>query len=79
MPALKQWCRAGQLERYLTTHIPRCIYGSNNMDGAGVLVFECALQQGYTHPRDPEGLSLQQVTCVLEFMARFHAIGGSLE
>jgi len=78
LPALKQWCRAGQLERYLATHIPRCIYGSNNMDGAGVLVFECALQQGYTHPRDPEGLSLQQVTCVLEFMARFHAIGSAL-
>jgi hypothetical protein len=53
------------------------VYGSNNIDGAGVLVFECALQMGFIHPVDPEGLSLQQVLSVINLMAKFHAIGSA--
>jgi len=78
LPLLRQSCLNTKLENLLSTHIPQCIYGSNNMDGAGVLVFECALQQGFIHPMDPEGLSLEQVFCVIDFMANFHAIGSSL-
>jgi len=78
LPCLRQSCINTKLEKLLSSHIPQCIYGSNNMDGAGVLVFECALKQGFLHPVDPEGLSLEQVTCVINFMAKFHAIGSSL-
>jgi len=78
LPCLRQSCLNTKLEKLLSSHIPQCIYGSNNMDGAGVLVFECALEQGFLHPVDPEGLSLEQVLCVINFMAKFHAIGSSL-
>jgi len=78
LPCLKQFCKNTKLERLLSIHIPQCIYGSNNMDGAGVLVFECALEQGFLHPVDPQGLSLEQVLCVVNFMAKFHAIGSAL-
>lgn len=78
LPCLKQFCSDTVLKTFLSTNIPQCVYGSNNMDGAGVLVFECALQQGYLHPVDPEGLSLDQVICAVNFMARFHAIGSAL-
>jgi len=78
LPCLKQSCLDSKLDKLFSRHIPQCIYGSNNMDGAGVLVFECALQQGFLHPVDPEGLSLEQVLCVINFMAKFHAIGSAL-
>jgi len=78
LPCLRQSCLNTKLEKLLSSHIPQCIYGSNNMDGAGVLVFECALEQGFLHPVDPEGLSLEQVLCVINFMAKFHAIGSAL-
>jgi len=78
LPCLKQSCLNTKLQKLLSSHIPQCIYGSNNMDGAGVLVFECALEQGFLHPVDPEGLSLEQVMCVINFMAKFHAIGSSV-
>lgn len=78
LPCLKQSCLNTKLQKLLSNHIPQCIYGSNNMDGAGVLVFECALEQGFLHPIDPEGLSLEQVMCVINFMAKFHAIGSSV-
>eukprot|EP00092_Neocalanus_flemingeri_P050059 GFUD01057739.1.p1 GENE.GFUD01057739.1~~GFUD01057739.1.p1 ORF type:complete len:517 (-),score=103.95 GFUD01057739.1:128-1678(-) len=78
LPFLKQSCLNNKLERLLSSHIPQCIYGSNNMDGAGVLVFECALEQGFLHPVNPQGLSLEQVLCVINFMAKFHAIGSAL-
>merc|ERR1712002_1296407 len=79
LPCLRNTCQGlGHLERLFSRAIPQCIYGSNNMDGAGVLVFECALQQGFVHPVDPEGLSLEQVLCVINFMAKFHAIGSAL-
>ena len=45
LPCLRQFCSEPQLQHLLATNIPQCVYGSNNMDGAGVLVFECALQQ----------------------------------
>jgi len=77
-PRLRQSCLDTKLHKLLSTRIPQCIYASNNMDGAGVLVFECALQQGFSHPVDPEGLSLEQVFSVIDFMANFHAIGSSL-
>jgi len=78
LPCLRQFCSDSMLKTFLSTNIPQCIYGSNNTDGAGVLVFECALQQGYSHPLDPEGLSLDQVLCAVSFMAKFHAIGSAL-
>lgn len=78
LPALRQFCQGdASLERLFSRAIPQCVYGSNNMDGAGVLVFECALQQGFIHPVDPEGLSLEQVFAVVSLMARFHAIGSA--
>jgi len=66
-----------ELERLFSRAVPQCIYASNNIDGAGVLVFECALQQGFIHPADPEGLSLDQLCCVIKVMAKFHAIGSA--
>ena len=78
LPCLRQFCEDDTLKTFLSTNIPQCIYGSNNLDGAGVLVFECALQQGYLHPVDPEGLSLEQVLCAVNVMAKFHAIGSAL-
>jgi len=78
LPCMRQFCLDSPLHSFLSSNIPQCIYGSNNTDGAGVLVFECALQQGYSHPVDPEGLSLEQVLCAVNFMAKFHAIGSAL-
>ena len=80
LPSLKRFCSESEsdLQNLIVSNIPNCIYASNNMDGAGVLVFECALQQGYSHPIDPEGLSLEQVLCVINFMAKFHAIGSAI-
>jgi len=76
LPCLRLACQGKtNLERFFSRTIPQCIYGSNNLDGAGVLVFECALQQGFVHPADPKGLSLQQLCCVVKLMAKFHAIG----
>ena len=56
LPCLRQFCSEPQLQHLLATNIPQCVYGSNNMDGAGVLVFECALQQVL--------LSAQLVGCI---------------
>jgi len=79
LPCLRQSCGdTSDLAQLISSHIPQCIYGSNNMDGAGVLVFDCAQEQGFLHPVDPEGLSLDQVLCVVNFMAKFHAIGSAL-
>jgi len=64
-----------KLQKIFSDSIPQCIYGSNNMDGAGVLVFDCALQEVFVHPSDPKGLSLDQLCCVVKLMAKFHAIG----
>ena len=76
LPTLRQTCQGQKsLELLFSRAIPQCVYGSNNMDGAGVLVFECALQQGFIHPKDPEGLSLEQLLSVVSLMAKFHAIG----
>lgn len=66
------------LEMLMFDSVPTCIYGSNDGNGAGVLVFECAQEKGYLHPVDPEGLSLAQVQCTVKFMAKFHAIGSAL-
>jgi len=74
----RQSCQDEFLAQLISKNIPQCIYGSNNMDGAGVLVFECAQEKGFLHPIDPEGLSLDQVLCIVTFMAKFHAIGSAL-
>jgi len=78
LPCMRQSCLGSDLSQLISSNIPQCIYGSNNMDGAGVLVFECAQEQGFLHPVDPEGLSLAQVLCVVTFMAKFHALGSAL-
>ena len=78
LPMLRQTFEGlPSLERFFSRTIPSCVYGSNNMDGAGVLVFECALQQGFLHPADPKGLSLEQLHTVITNMAKFHAIGST--
>lgn len=78
LPCMRQSCQGTILAKLISSNIPQCIYGSNNMDGAGVLVFECAQEQGFLHPVDPEGLSLDQVLSVVTFMAKFHALGSAL-
>lgn len=78
LPCLRQSCQDEALSHLISKNIPQCIYGSNNMDRAGVLVFECAQEKGFLHPIDPEGLSLDQVMCVVTFMAKFHATGSAL-
>ena len=42
LPCLRQFCEGTKLEKFMCDRVPACIYGSNNCDGAGVLVFECA-------------------------------------
>jgi len=78
LPCLKQYFQNETISQLIAKNIPQCIYGSNNMDGAGVLVFECAQEKGFLHPIDPEGLSLEQVLCIVTFMAKFHATGSAL-
>lgn len=78
LPCLRQFCEGTKLEKLMFGRVPECIYGSNNCDGAGVLVFECAQEKGFFHPVDPEGLSLDQVLSTVKFMAKFHAIGSAL-
>jgi len=78
LPCLRQFCEGTALENLMPDRVPSCIYGSNNCDGAGVLVFECAQERGFKHPSDPEGLSLDQVMTTIKFMAQFHAIGSAL-
>ena len=44
LPTLQQTCQGQEsLEQLLSRAIPQCVYGSNNMDGTRVLVFEYAL------------------------------------
>jgi len=78
LPCLRQFCEGTALETLMHDRVPACIYGSNNCDGAGVLVFECAQEQGFKHPVDPDGLSLDQVMTTIKFMAKFHAMGSAL-
>ena len=42
LPSLRQFLRAqpgGDLSALVEEAVPECVYGSHNMDGAGVLVF----------------------------------------
>jgi len=78
LPCLRQVCVGTKLEAAMRNSIPQCLYGSNNCDRAGVLAFECAEENGFVHPDDPEGLSLDQVLCIVTFMAKFHAVASSL-
>jgi len=77
LPCLRQFCEGTPLENCVSHRVPQCIYGSNNCDGAGVLVFECAQEQGFIHPKDPEGLSLDQVMTTVKFMAQLGSVTGS--
>jgi len=79
LPSMRQFVmKHSDLELLLTENIPTCIYGSNDGNGAGVLVFECAQEKGYLHTVDPEGLSLSQVRCTVSLIAKFHAIGSAM-
>ena len=79
LPCIRQFLMPfPEFETFLADNLPTCIYGSNNGDGAGVLVFECAAQAGYLHPMDPEGLSLSQLKCTVRFIAKFHGICSAL-
>ncbi len=71
MPAIKFHCKSSMIEDL----IPECVYGSHNMDGAGVLVFKCCGEQGYESCQDPHGLKLEKVRSVVKSMAEFHASG----
>jgi hypothetical protein len=78
LPCLRQFCEGTKLEKVMLNRIPQCIYGSNNCDGAGVLVFECAQEKGFVHPENPDGLTLDEVVSTVKFMAKFHAIGSAM-
>lgn len=54
--------------------IPECIYGSHNMDGAGVLVFQCCAKEGFHDCEDPYGLKIEQMRSVIKSLAEFHAV-----
>jgi len=69
LPAIKFHCKKTLIQQM----IPECIYGSHNMDGAGVLVFNCCGQQGFSNCHDPMGLKLEKVRAVIKSIAEFHA------
>ena len=77
-PAMKTVCLNSPLRGFLDSSLPKVCFSSNNTEGLGVLVFENAQVSGYRHPNDPEGLSLSQVLCVINFLAVFHAIGSAV-
>lgn len=54
--------------------IPECFYGSHNIDGAGVLVFQSCATKKFKECQDPSGLNLQQLKSVVQRIAEFHAI-----
>lgn len=69
MPAIKFHCKSSLIEEM----IPECVYGSHNMDGAGVLVFKCCSGQGFQNCQDPHGLKVEKIRSVIKAMAEFHA------
>lgn len=69
MPAIKFHCKSTFIEEL----IPECVYGSHNMDGAGVLVFKCCEEKGFYNPIDPLGLKVEKVRAVMTSIAEFHA------
>ena len=77
-PSLRNLCQGTKLRGFLDSHLPKVCFSSNNTAGLGVLVFENAQLDGYRHPKDPQGLSLEQVLCVVNFLAVFHAIGSAV-
>lgn len=77
-PSLRNVCLGTRLRGFLDSHLPKVCFSSNNTAGLGVLVFENAQLDGYRHPKDPQGLSLKQVLCVVNFLAVFHAIGSAV-
>jgi len=77
-PAMKTVCLNSPLRGFLDSSLPKVCFSSNNTEGLGVLVFENAQVSGYRHPNDPQGLSLSQVLCVINFLAVFHAIGSAV-
>ena len=78
-PFLRTIClNTPPLRGFLDSHLPKVCFSSNNTGGLGVLVFENAQVSGYRHPQDPRGLSLDQVMCVINFLAVFHAIGSAV-
>ena len=75
IPAIKFFADQRKVKHNLGITIPDCIYGSHNNDGAGVLVFNsCA---GYREHKDPRGLTMNEVKCVLHNIAEFHAAARS--
>ena len=77
-PSLRNVCHNTKLRGFLDSHLPKVCFSSNNTAGLGVLVFENSQVDGYHHPKDPQGLSLKQVLCVVDFLAIFHAIGSAV-
>ena len=77
-PSLRNVCHNTKLRGFLDSHLPKVCFSSNNTAGLGVLVFENSQVDGYRHPKDPQGLSLKQVLCVVDFLAVFHAIGSAV-
>jgi len=77
-PSLRNVCNDTKLRGFLDSHLPKVCFSSNNTAGLGVLVFENSQVDGFRHPKDPQGLSLKQVLCVVNFLAVFHAIGSAV-
>ena len=69
MPAIKFHCKSSLIDEL----IPECVYGSHNMDGAGVLVFKCCGKQGFKSCQDPLGLKVEKIREIMKSMAEFHA------
>ena len=81
LPSLQQFLRtqrSGDHSEIVEAHVPECIYGRHNMDGAGILVFNSGLQKGFAQFSDPEGLTRRELVLVVETMARIHASGKAL-
>ena len=62
IPAIKFYANQRKMDHQIDHVIPQCIYGSHNMDGAGVLVFNCCGQSGYKEYSHTSGLKVEQVS-----------------
>ena len=77
IPAIKFYANQRRIDHQIDRAVPDAIYGSHNMDGAGVLVFNCCDQSGYKEQKNPNGLNVEQVKSIFLSMAEFHAAARS--
>ncbi|XP_059090470.1 uncharacterized protein LOC131886221 [Tigriopus californicus] len=78
LPSLRAFLRdqkSGDRSAIIDRSVPECVYGSHNMDGAGVLVFNSSLENGFRHCDNPEGLSADELLITVDRLAQIHASG----